>query len=317
MFNVPNVLINTDLKESQFKKIQTLLPEYEILTEPRVDKLNDTEVVVHWSKEIAKLWQEEKLPNLKWVQAISAGVNYLPLEGFQEKGIVLTNASGIHKYTITEYVIGALLNYLRDFDQLKENQEKKYWTNDVRVEQLNGKTILIYGIGSIGRQLARVCQSFGMHVIGVNTSGNAVDEADETVSQENSDGQMQDADIIVNILPETPETIDFFDHQRFQNMKRGTIFVNVGRGSSVDTTALLEALDNDILAFAALDVFETEPLETGSPLWKHEKVFISPHNSGKVEHFRDALFTVIEPNMRAYANDGKPSLNVVDYDKSY
>lgn len=317
MFKMANILINEKLKESQLKTIAELLPEYEILTELETDKLRNTEVIVNWSKKMTELWEEGKFPNLKWVQATSAGVSYLPLKKFQEKGIVLTNASGIHKYTITEHIIGVLLSYLRDFDQLKENQEKKHWTNEVRVEQLYGKTILIYGIGSIGRQLARVCQSFGMHVIGVNTSGDAVDEADETLSQENSDTRIQDADIIVNILPETQETIGFFNHQRFQKMKAQTVFVNVGRGSAVDTEALIEALDNDIIAFAALDVFETEPLDADSPLWEHDKVFISPHSSGKVEHFRDALFTVVEPNVRAYAKNGKPSLNVIDYDKSY
>lgn len=314
---MPNILISKSLKEHQMRMIQEQMPGYEILTEPDEAKLAETEVIIHWTAAIQKLWDEGKFPNVKWVQAISAGINYLPLAELEERGIILTNGSGIHKYTITEYVMGALLYYLRDFPQLRKNKYSKKWDQKVRVEQLHEKTMMIFGIGNIGRQLATVAKAFGMHVIGVNTSGNSVAEVDETVAQDASLSRLADADIVVSILPQTPETMGFFNPEKFSAMRPGTLFVNVGRGSSVDDAALIEALDNGTLAFAALDVFHKEPLEEANPLWEHEKVFISPHNSGTVAHFRDALFTVIGPNVEAYARDGKPTINVINYDKSY
>ncbi|MGP6138907.1 MULTISPECIES: NAD(P)-dependent oxidoreductase [unclassified Jeotgalibaca] len=314
---MPNILITKPLKEKHHTFIQECLPDYEILTEPEEGKLAETEIIIHWPQTINTLWKEGKFPKLKWVQAISAGINYLPVAELQEKGIIITNASGIHKYTITEYVMGALLYYLRDYEQLKQNQHENRWSLDVRVEQLHEKTMMIFGIGNIGRQLATVAKAFGMTVIGVNTSGRTVSEVDETLAQEASKSRLKEADIIVSILPQTPETIHFFNKEIFEQMKPGTLFVNVGRGSSVDAEALVEALENDTLAFAALDVFEQEPLEADSPLWQHDKILISPHNSGTVAHFRDALFTIIGPNMEAYALNGKPSLNVIDYGKSY
>ena len=314
---MPNILLVYPLKEKQVTEIKKLLPDYAILLEPEEEKLAETEVIIHWTKDIQELWQARKFPNLKWVHAISAGINYLPLAELQAQKIVLTNSSGIHKYTITEYVIGALLYYLRDFGQLKENQKNQKWDLGVQTEQLHEKTLMIFGIGKIGRQLAVVAKAFGMRVIGVNTSGRNVAEVDETLSQEESKDRLQDADVIVSILPQTPETMGFFNKERFSKMQPGTLFVNVGRGSSVETEALLDALDQGILSFAALDVFNNEPLEEESPLWSHKKILISPHNSGSVAHFREALYGIIKPNIAAYAQNGKPAVNVIDYEKSY
>ena len=317
IIKVPNILLAYPLKEKHVTEIKNLLPDYAILLEPKEEKLAETEVIIHWTKDIQELWQAGKFPNLKWVHAISAGVNYLPLAELQAQGIILTNSSGIHKYTITEYVIGALLYYLRDFGQLKENQKNQKWDLDVQTEQLHEKTLMIFGIGNIGRQLAVVAKTFGMRVIGVNTSGRNVAEVDETLSQEESKDRLQDANVIVSILPQTPETIGFFNKERFSKMQPGTLFVNVGRGSSVETEALLDALDQGILSFAVLDVFNNEPLEEESPLWSHKKILISPHNSGSVAHFREALYGIIKPNIAAYAQNGKPAVNVIDYEKSY
>ena len=317
VIKVPNILIMRPLKDKHLDEIRQSLPDYEVLLEPEEAKLAETEIIVHWTPDIQELWEASKLPNLKWVHAISAGINYLPLEELHQKGIILTNASGIHKYTITEYVIGALLYYLRDFGKLKRNQENQRWDVAVQTDQLHETTLMIFGVANIGRQLTVVAKAFGMRVIGVNTSGKKVEEVDETYSQAESTNHLKEADVVVSILPQTPQTIAFFDKERFAKMKPGTLFVNVGRGSSVVIDDLIEALNQDILAFAALDVFNNEPLEEDSPLWQHEKIMISPHNSGSVAHFREALFSVIGPNVASYAQNGKPTINVIDNEKSY
>lgn len=140
---------------------------------------------------------------------------------------------------------------------------------------------------------------------------------DQTISQERLKEVISEGDIIVSILPETPETINYFSKEVFAAMKKGVQFVNVGRGTSVVEEDLLEALDNGTISFAALDVFQTEPLNESSPLWNHEKTLITPHISGSVEHFRDALFAVIEPNAVSFVKEGKVSVNEISYDKNY
>lgn len=313
-----NVLIATPLKENQLEDLKKILPAAHFYTDVEEEKNHEeTEIIIHWTKKVGTYFEKGNFPNLKWVQVISAGINYVPLDAFSEKGIILTNTSGIHQHTITEHIIGVLLHFMRDFQTLETNQTEKHWENDGEVKQLYGKTMMIYGIGNIGRRLATVAEAFGMETIGVNHSGKTVEEAGRTVTQGESDGLIGEADIIVSILPETEETKGFFDAERFAKMKKGVLFVNVGRGSSVEDAALIEALDSGKVAFAGLDVFDPEPLPFESPLWEHEKIFITPHNSGTIEHFRDALFSVIRPNIQAYNETGKPSEKVIDYTKRY
>ena len=318
MSKMKSVLINRELKEEQMKRVEKLLSDYTVYTNSEdVNDFKEIEIIIHWNKEMNHLWKENKLPNLKWVQVISAGINYVPLEEFREKGVVLSNASGIHQYTISEHVIGVLLYHMRDLATVVENQKKANWNQDLHIQELHGKTMIIVGAGNIGQQLASVAKALGMRTIGVNRSGKKLEVMDETITQNQLKDILSKGDIIVSILPETEETLHYFSREIFATMKKGVQFVNVGRGSSVVEQDLLEALDNGIISFAALDVFQTEPLEESSPLWKHEKVLITPHVSGMVEHFRDALFAVIEPNIKSFLTEGKPCVNFISNDKNY
>lgn len=318
MSKMKSVLINRELKEEQMKRVEKLLSDYTVYTNSEdVNDFKEIEIIIHWNKEMNHLWKENKLPNLKWVQVISAGINYVPLEEFREKGVVLSNASGIHQYTISEHVIGVLLYHMRDLATVVENQKNANWNQDLHIQELHGKTMIIVGAGNIGQQLASVAKALGMRTIGVNRSGKKLEVMDETITQNQLKDILSKGDIIVSILPETEETLHYFSREIFATMKKGVQFVNVGRGSSVVEQDLLEALDNGIISFAALDVFQTEPLEESSPLWKHEKVLITPHVSGMVEHFRDALFAVIEPNIKSFLTEGKPCVNFISNDKNY
>lgn len=312
------VLINQKLKSHQMDELRRLLDQYEVKTELKnAEEMAATEVIFHWNKKMTHLWEKDHFPNLKWVQVISAGVNYVPLEDFSNKGIFLSNMAGIHSNTISEHVIGMLLYHYRQVERMRENQKQKEWDQNLTISELSGKSLLIVGAGSIGRRLGEIAKVFHMHTIGVNRSGRPIEEMDEAVTQEEIDKVLGRSDIVVNILPGTAETEKFFSGERFAQMKQGALFINVGRGSSVDSDALLAALAKETVGFAYLDVFEEEPLPADSPLWEHEKVFISPHVSGTVEHFRDALYPILEENAKAYVSSGKPVVNVVDYQKNY
>lgn len=300
------------------KSLKEIFSEYQVSTDYHdVSDLENVEVIFHWNKKMTELWKQGKFPKLKWVQVISAGVNSVPLSDFREKGVILTNASGIHKYTISEHVIGILLYQMRSLPKVVENQENKDWNQDVSIQQLYGKTMIIVGAGQIGRQLGKLAKVFGMKTIGVNRSGNEIEEMDQTITQERLKEVLGEGDIIVSILPQTPETINYFSKDLFATMKKGVQFVNVGRGTSVVEKDLLEALNNGTVSFAALDVFQTEPLNESSPFWDHENILITPHISGSVEHFRDALFAVMEPNARSYVTEGKVSVNKISYERNY
>ena len=312
------VLTTFNWKDEQLKEMQASLPTHDFITDTTdTEKLAETEIVLHWTSEMTKLWKAKQLPNLKWVQVISAGINSAPLDEFEAAGIILTNASGIHQYTISEFVIAALLFDMRQFKELQKNQKNHVWGQGIGIQELRRKTMMIMGVGNIGQRLATIARSFGMTVNGVNRSGRKVAEVDQTITQDQTDDYLGDVDVLVSILPETEETKHYFDRERFGKMKKGVKFINVGRGTSVDTTALIDALDNEIVSFAGLDVFEEEPLSEDSPLWQHEKVFISPHMSGALEHFRGDLFEVVGPNVKAFAASGTPEINVIDYQKGY
>lgn len=311
-------LVSVGLKEEQLRRVREILKGYDVRTEVgTTEDLAETEIVIHWNKQIQALWEEGKLPNLHWVQVISAGVNYTPLEEFAKKGILLTNTAGMHSDTIGEHVMAMLLYVTRQIGAMRANQERKKWEQSLPITELNGKTMLIVGAGHIGRRLAEIAKSFRMDTIGVNRSGRSIPQMDESIKQDRIADVLGRSDVIVNILPGTDETEHYFSRDLFAQMKPGTLFINVGRGSTVDTAALLESLDKGIIGFAALDVFEEEPLPGDSPLWEHERVLISPHVAGQLEHFRDSLFPIIEENLLAYTASGEPSVNVIDYAKNY
>jgi len=311
-------LLKTRLKEQHIKKLKELYPDYDMVTDDaETEAFSEVEWTVGWNDRLTTLLEEGHLPALRWVQAISAGVNSLPLATFERQGIYLTNASGIHSEPIAEYVIGVLLSHMRGLRTAILNQPKRKWEQTTELQELKGKTMMIVGAGHIGNRLGELAKAFGMKVIAVNRSGKEIPGLDVTVKMDNIGTVIDFADVVVDILPQTDETYRVFDDALFSRMKKGVLFVNVGRGVTVDSDSLIKALDNGTVAFAALDVFDEEPLPAGSPLWDHEKILITPHFSGVVEHFRDNLFEVVSESAESYKKDGKPSRNLIDFEKKY
>ena len=311
-------LLKTRLKEQHIETLKELYPDYEMITDDaETETFSAVEWAVGWNDKLTNLLEEGQLPSLKWVQAISAGVNSLPLATFERKGIHLTNASGIHSEPIAEYVIGVLLSHMRGLRTAILNQPQRKWEQTTELQELKGKTMMIVGAGHIGNRLGELAKAFGMKVIAVNRSGKEIPGLDVTVKMDNIGTVIDFADVVVDILPQTDETYRVFDDALFSRMKKGVLFVNVGRGVTVDTDSLIKALDNGTVAYAALDVFDEEPLPAASLLWNHEKVLVTPHFSGVVEHFRDNLFEVVLENAASFKKDGKPSRNLIDFEKKY
>lgn len=278
----------------------------------------DIDIIFGWSQHGAAVLQNPQ-NHVRWIQTVSAGVDYLPLDWIRAHDVQVTNASGAYSAAIAESTIGYLLYFLRDFNDAVKNQAGHFWQVPARTElaTLANQKIVIYGTGSIGQHIAELLNGFGSYPFGVNRSGHGVNGFQGTVSMEDDADLVKDADVVINAMPATPTTIHYFNEAYFNQLNGVRIFVNVGRGKSVDEAALMHALLYQNVLNAALDVFENEPLPRESKLWDYPNVLITPHQSGfDVDNIR-ALFGYLSDNLQSWEADGKLTVNVVDVNRGY
>ncbi|MBX8937868.1 phosphoglycerate dehydrogenase [Enterococcus gilvus] len=312
----PIIFLQREFREEFSDKIQAVAPDYLVKTELTEDELPAVEISVGWSKKFSE--QLLASDQLKWVQSISAGVDYLPLNDFSDREILLSNGSGIHALSISEHIIGVLLGYYRGLNQSVKNQEQKIWGQDaIHYDQLAGKNLLVVGTGHIGQQLSKSIRSLGVNTYGINTTGHPVEGFTETYSIKNLSKIVSEMDIVVGILPGTHETYHIFNSDIFEKMKKSAIFINVGRGDTVHTKELITALEEKHIAFAALDVFEEEPLPKESPLWDFENVLITPHISGLTVDFQNKFMKIFLENLKNYVANRELSVNQVELKRGY
>lgn len=249
--------------------------------------------------------------SLLWIQAASAGVDGLLFPELVESDVVLTNARGVFDRPIAEHVLGVLLLFAKDLRGVLERQRRREW-RPRDTETLEGRRLLVVGVGPIGRAIARTAKAFGMIVRGVGRTSRAGDAVFGTVmGVDELHEALGWADVVVDVLPATPATHHLFDAEAFAAMNPWARFVNVGRGSTVDEAALVEALRSGRIAAAALDVFETEPLPAASPLWDLPNVVITPHVAGDAAGWREAVVELFVENLERYLT-GEPLKGVVD-----
>ena len=252
----------------------------------------------------------EHLPGLRVVQSFSAGVDYLlPLI---PPGVTLCSASGVHDASVSEWVVGAIIAMRRRLPEFVELQRRAEWVRDLAepdqfsnhpIDDLEGRSVVVLGYGSIGRALASRLAGFGVRVAGV-----AQHARYDAVTPESLPRLLPEADVVVDLLPLTPVTRKFVDAEFFSQMKAGALFVNAGRGGTVDTDALLEALKTGRIR-AALDVTDPEPLPADHPLWKEPNVLITPHIAGTVARWERRAYRFAGEQIRRYAA-GQPLLGV-------
>lgn len=311
------LLILLDYEQEVLDKLAQVAPHYKIITDIEQADFEKVEIVFGWDKHLETVL-ENKHHSIRWIQLHTAGVDKMPMTLMKEQGVRLTSASGMHKHSLTESIFGMLLGYTRRIIQSSKDQKERLWNQDeLNPIVLTNKTIAIIGIGRIGAEVAKVAKTFGMRTIGVNRSGGLVSNVDNVYTQDHLAEAVAQADIVVNILPLTSETEGIFNWNMFKEFKTGSIFINVGRGESVKTTDLIQALEKKIIKFAGLDVFEQEPLETDSELYSREDVLITPHIAGFMDDYLGTLLPIFEENLKAYVNHGDLVQSVVDLDKQY
>ncbi|WP_054956586.1 D-2-hydroxyacid dehydrogenase [Paenibacillus dakarensis] len=317
---MPTIVALHQLTREQKQKIRDAAPDYEFINGKYNELPSGTvakaDILLGWSGAV----REEALgedSQVGWIQVWSAGVDRMPLDELEHREIVLTNASGVHSIPITEHIFSMLLAYARNLHHAVRKQSIKEWDKSGTFHELSGKTAVIVGVGQIGSNTARIAKAFGMRTVGVRRSGKSDPNIDVMYKMDELDQALAEGDFVINILPLTHETKGLYNPARFETMKDGAFFVNVGRGPSVDTEALIEALRSGKLAGAGLDVYEEEPLPSSHPLWEMDNVIMTPHTAGDTIYYTDRVIDIFIENLKAY-QEGKPlPRNVIDYEKTY
>ncbi len=310
------IYIHQPLLPKHVEELKTLASEYEVVESLEGVDANQIEIIVGWSDELLSIVEHDD-SQVKWVQFFYAGVNKLPLNLFEEKGILLTNGSGINAHSVSELAMGLLLGLSRKIVQSTKNQAEKKWERKGFYFELANKTMVIVGTGQIGVQLGKVAQAFGMHTIGINRSGRKVEHMNEQFTIDELPEVLHKGDVVVNILPLTIETEQYYDKALFSKMKDGVTFINVGRGESVVSADLIDALDSGKISRAGLDVFEVEPLPMNDPFWEHENVLVTPHIAGQVGDYSEFIYPIFKENLLAFQKGEELPVNRIELQRGY
>jgi phosphoglycerate dehydrogenase-like enzyme len=261
-------------------------------------------------------------PNVKWVQTTSSGVGQMVRAlGFADSDLLVTTARGVHAGPLSEFVFMALLSHVKLLTHLQAEQRRRRFER-LCGDELCGKTLAIIGVGAVGRRVAEVGRVFGMRVIGMTRHATNEQAAARGLDAIYPPARLHEmlglADAVVLIAPHTDETEKLIDAAAFAAMKDGVVFVNIGRGATVDEDAMIAALRSGKIAFAALDVFATEPLPAASALWDMPNVLISPHSASTAFGENARITEIFCHNLRCYL-DGRIGAmrNVLDKRRLY
>lgn len=251
------------------------------------------------------------LPQLRWLQSWSAGVDFYLHPGCFPEGAMLTTASGAYGPSVAEHMLASLLSLMKRLHRYRDAQRGHQWGSLGAVKTLYNATVLVVGAGDIGLRFASMCKAMGAHTIGLKRTVCPPPEGlDQVHLIAALDDWLPKADVVALVLPHTPETVHIMDERRLFLMKEGSILLNAGRGSAVDPGALLETLQSGHLWGACLDVTEPEPLPADSPLWDQENLLITPHVAGglHMEGTRERIVDIALENLKHYIA-GEPLKN--------
>jgi phosphoglycerate dehydrogenase-like enzyme len=275
-----------------------------------------------------------RVPRLRWIVRAGAGVEDLDLAALAARGIVVTNASGLHAAAMGEYCLGALLfGFQRQAPRLHAQHQQAWDPRGGFASPLRGRTLAVLGYGSIGREVARLAHAFGMRVLAVKgrpdqrrddgfvVAGTGDPEGtipERIVGMDDVDGVLAESDAVVIALPLTDRTRSLFDARRLGLLRPDAWIVNVGRGPMIDEAALIAALIGGRLGGAYLDVFDEEPLPAGHPYWTTPNLYLSPHIAGvnSYERYWADMGDLLAVNVPRFLA-GEPLLNTIDPARAY
>lgn len=239
--------------------------------------------------------------NLSLFACAAAGVDHLPIDALEDRGIVVTNASGIHGPNIAEQVIASILVFSRNLHYGLRRQQKSEWRSyRAHSQELKNSTVTIVGLGHIGQSITERLEPFGCHQIGVRYSPEKGGPTDEVVGFEAEEfhAALARTDYLVLASPLTETTRDLISNAEFETLPPDAVIVNIGRGPIIDTDALLDAIKGNSIRGASLDVTDPEPLPPDHELWRMGNVLITPHNSGDTPQYYPRLADIVARNLQ-------------------
>jgi phosphoglycerate dehydrogenase-like enzyme len=259
-----------------------------------------------------------RLEGVRWVHSLAAGVDKVLFPAFVNSAIPLTNSRGVFSRALGEFALGAVLFFAKDFRRMVTSQEAGRW-DPFDVEEIYGRTLGIVGYGDIGRAVAERARGLGMKILASRrrpelSRGDPL--LDEVYSAADRHELLTRSDYVVVVAPLTPDTRGLVGGPEIGAMKKTAVLINIGRGAVVDETALVQALEARRIRGAALDVFESEPLPLGHPLYRLDNVLLSPHCADHTPGWLEGAVQFFLQNVERFRR-GETLLNVVDKAQGY
>ena len=270
-----------------------------------------TEVLVGWQPG----GNMKRMPRLRWIQAMTAGVEPWLEDADLRNDVTLCCARGSHRISMPENILGALFHLTKPYMQIALDQRESRWAKRMS-DTLAGKTLGVLGIGAIGQELARKAAALEMRVIGTKRTPSPVAHVEKVYPQEQTDEVLAASDFVLLLLPVTPETENFIDAKRLRAMKPTAWLLNFARGALIVDEDLIAAVQAKTIAGAVLDVFREEPLPTSHPFWKTENILVLPHLGGGHPDRSATVADMFAKNAARYLA-GEPLNAVVDRARGY
>ncbi|MCB0181631.1 MAG: D-2-hydroxyacid dehydrogenase [Anaerolineae bacterium] len=333
------ILSSINFTEAQLNKLRAVsdtvevhqLPDTPVAEIPEALR-NRINILYGWGKFVV---EAHLCPKLDWLQTHSAGIDYLLDTPLWPSQVKVSTMNGIHAIPMAEFALTMMLAFRWKLPTIRRFQQRAEWVTE-RWEtfagpELRGLTLGIIGYGAIARELARQVTALGVRVLAVNRSGQRQPDRGfrepgtgdpqamlpETIYPSSQLLTMlPQCDYVVVLAPSTTDTYHLINAAALETMKPTAVFINLARGALVDEAALVNALRQQQIAGAALDVFEEEPLPADSPLWQFENVILSPHVSGFTPHYDERASDLFVENLRRYLNE-EPLLNLVERSRGY
>lgn len=282
----------------------------------------DADVIVGFNPEICNPKILDNAKQLRWISSLAAGVELcMNVPSVRSRDLLITNMRGVDSAAIAEHAVALTMALAHGLDTFAVDTSKGIWSRDhggtTPMQVLEGKTMLVVGLGGIGTEVAKRAYGLGMKVVATRDNDRSKPDFVSYVGLANEMPTLaKSADVIVNCVPLTPQTTGIYNAAFFADLRPTAYFINVARGASAVTADLTKALNEHRLAGAGLDVVDPEPLPPDNPLWRAPHVIISPHISSRSDLPGEARWTLAVEYLRRYAN-GEKMLSVVDLSKGY
>lgn len=308
------ILLQSKIQDDLLNRLESIIGDEHTYVIPEshdqlADEAKDTDIFYGFcSEEIFPLF-----PNIKWIQASSAGMDRHMYPAIRQSNVILTNAAGLYATHVADQAFALLLGLARGIHQTVRNQDQHKWGGlGTPMIEIDGFKMGIVGLGGIGMEMVKRAKGFDMHVIAVDAyRTEKPDNVDELMPMDKLKDLMSRVDVVMIACPLTEETRGLINADNLSVMQPSAYFINVARGPIVKEDDLIQILEDGKIAGAGLDVTEIEPLDSNSPLWDFTNVIISPHSAGGSQHRMNRITSFFLDNLERYLN-GEELKNIVN-----